>query len=272
MDCDVSNVVERIFDYHANLRLAQPAHVIDQLKYLYKMREHLRPRDMEKIYFTCSSGYLQRGISTYADISVGGELRQLFSSYSEAYFLKDHYFAELDASEKANFVEWLNETANVALVPRLIATYSYELHSDFRWLLDNQNDRVLALLYQYWSLYNKCMTNTAREALAGHEFLCRSGGRAALRKTYMPLSNLIENTQAFGKANDCHFLVLPDGDPRDWKFLSSLGVGLDDGLDFYLWILNQSGFKNNMNVDKSKQLYLAIQLRAFSPIEEEKVR
>lgn len=75
-DCDVPNVVKRILDYHAKFSSAKAVHLIAQLKYLYKMRGHLRPGDMDKIYFECSaSKHFQRGTSTYADISVGGELQ-----------------------------------------------------------------------------------------------------------------------------------------------------------------------------------------------------
>jgi hypothetical protein len=272
-DCDVPNVVKRILDYHAKFSSAIRDNIIAQLKYLYKMREHLQPGDMDKVYFACSaSRHLQRGTSAYADISVGGELQQLFSGSSDAHFLDGHYFAELDPFERAEFAEWLRKTASVALAPRFISTYSHGLHRDFVWLLANKSDQVLAILRQHWSLYNKCMTNTARDTLAGHEFMCKSGNRAVLRKTYIPFPQLLEKTQVFGYADDCHFLALPSGDPKDWKFLSSLGVGLDEGLDFYLWILNQSGFKRHIDIDKSKKLYLAIQSRAFSPPEELKVK
>ncbi|KAH8697486.1 putative heterokaryon incompatibility protein [Talaromyces proteolyticus] len=272
-DCDVPNVVKRILDYHAKFNSAMPDHLIAQLKYLYKMREHLLPGDMDKVYFACSaSKHLQRGTSSYADISVDGELQQLFSGSSDANFLDGDYFAELDPFERAKLAEWLSETASVALAPRFISTFSHGLHRDFKWLLANKSDQVLAILRQHWSLYNKCMTKKAKDTLASHEFMCKSGDRAALRKTYIPFPKLVETTQVFGYADDCHFLVLPSGDPKDWKFLSSLGVGLDEGLDFYLWILNQSGFGDHIDVDKSKLLYLAIQSRAFSPIEQLKVK
>lgn len=91
-------------------------------------------------------------------------------------------------------------------------------------------------------------------------------------ETYIPFPKLLEKTQAFGYADDCHFLALPSDNPKDWKFLSSLDVGLDEGLDFYLWILNQSGFRDHIEVEKSKKLYLAIQSLAFSPTEKLKVK
>ncbi|KAF2262892.1 hypothetical protein CC78DRAFT_605161 [Lojkania enalia] len=272
-DCDVPNVVKRILDYHAKLSSAKAAHLVAQVKYLYRMRVHLRPGDMDNICFWCStSQYYQKSTSAYVDITVGGKLQQLFSGYSEAHFLNGSYFVGLDPFEKAKFAEWLSETARVALVPRFIATDSDRLHRDFVWLLDNKSDQVLAILYKNWRLYIRNMTNTAKEKLAGHKFLCKSGARAALRTTYIPLPTLVEKTHAFASVSCCDFLTLPSGDPKDWKFLSSLGVGLDEGLDYYLWVLNQPGFKMHVDVDKSKQLYLAIQSRAFWPIEEEKVR
>jgi hypothetical protein len=272
-DCDIPNVIARILDYHTNFSSAKSVHIIAQLKYLYKMRNHLRLGDMKKISFECVASKLFReGSSTYADISSGSELQQLFSGYSKAYFLDGRYFAELDPFERAKLAEWLCETADVALVPRLIDTSSYGLHRDFEWLLDNKGDQVLTILRQHWSLYKQNITKKVKEALADCEFMCKSGNRAALRQTYIPLPPLVEKTQAFGNANDCHFLTLTSGDPKDWKFLSSFGVGLEEGLDFHLWVLNQSGSYSHTDVDKSKQLYLAIQSRAFWPADEAKVK
>ena len=272
-DCDVPNIIKRILDYHAKFRSAQGVHLIAQLRYLYKMRAHLRPGDMDKIYFECpASDIFTKGTSTYADISIGNELQLLFSGYSMAHFLDDRYFAELNPFQKAKLAEWLCETAGVALAPRLITADSDVLHNDFKWLLDNKDDQVLAILRQHWSLYKKDMTEKAKDTLAGHKFMCKSGDRAALSTTYLPLPALVEKTRAFGNADDCHFLDLPSGDPRDYKFLSSLGVGRNDDLDFNLWLLNQTGFREQRDIAKSKRLYLAIQSHAFSPTEESKVK
>jgi hypothetical protein len=271
-DCDVPNVIKQILNYHAEPKSANGSHLVAQLSYLYKMRKHVRLGDMQVIYFVCpTSKRFQQGITVYADISVRGELQQLFFGYDKAFFLDSRYFAELDPVESAKLAEWLSEEAKVALRPRLIAILSSRLHEDFEWLLENKIDQVLAILRQYWSSYSKEMTNTANHALAGREYMCNSGDRAALCKAYLPLPMLLEKTQAFGNAANCHFLTLPSGDPMDWKFLSSLGVGLDEGLDFYLWLLNQSGFTEHTDVEKSRQLYLAIQSRVFSPREEKNV-
>ncbi|KID97303.1 ATPase-like, ATP-binding domain protein, partial [Metarhizium majus ARSEF 297] len=270
-DCDAPNVVERIINYHINFRLAKPIHLIAQLKYLYRMQEHLRPGDMDKVDFVCSNSEgLRRGTSTYVDTSISGELQQLFSGYSDAYFLDSRYFAEFGSSDREKLAEWLADTAGVALVPRF--NVASGLHRDFKWLLKRKSNQILAILYQYWDCYKENLTNAANVTLASHKFMCRPECRVPLRKTYIPLPTLVEKTGAFGDADCCHFLTLPSGDPENWKFLSVLGVGLDQGLDFYLWILNQPGFNNHKDVDKSRQLYLAIQSRAFSPTDKRKVK
>lgn len=272
-NCTAPNVIERIIDYHAKFSSAKTVDLIAQLKYLYKMQEHLRHGDMHKIYFNSSTSKgFRRGSWLYADTSIGDELMQLFSGYGEANFLDARYFAEFDSCGKEKLAKWVADTAGVALAPRFIADSGSGLHEDFKWLLSNKSDQVLAILHQYWDLYKGSVTDAAKEALAGHEFMCKSGDRAPLRNTYIPLPTLVEKARAFGDADGCNFLTLPSGEPRDWEYLSVLGVGLDEGLDFYLWVLNQSGFKGHMHVDKSQQLYHAIQSRAFSPTEWKKVK
>lgn len=262
----------------AKIQSAYPPYLVSQVRYLYKVRErlgHLRFGEMKNIYLECpKSKYLLMGASVYADITVDGKLQQLFSSYSEANFLCDSYFQGLDLVGKSEFAEWLRKQARVALVPRLIddsQEVSPGLHRDFIWLLDHKIDQVLTILYENWGVYGAKMTNTAREEIAGRTFLCNSGARAALNTTYIPLPTLVEKAEAFGNTN-CDFLTLPNGDPMEWKFLSSLGVGTDDGLDFHLWILKQRGFRMHNDIDHFKKLFRAIQTRTFTPNEVAKVR
>lgn len=272
-DCDVANVIDRIFAYHAELSSANAYHIIAHLKYLYELRAHLEHHDMAKILIKCSGrSHYKRGTSVYVDTSIGGELQQLFSGYSEANFLDDHYMADYNAFEKAKFVEWLAEAAGVAVAPRLTRTFRDGLHKDFKWLLANKQDRILPILRQHWRIYNRCITDTVKNALANYGVECKPGWQMTLSGTYVPLPTLVRKAEAFCDAEECNFLVLPSGDLEGWKFLSNLGVGVDDGLDFHLWVLNQPAFNDQSDWHKSKLLFLAIQSRAFSPGEEEKVR
>lgn len=275
-DCDVPSVISRILDHHMNLRRATSIHLIAHVKYLYQMQAHIKPGSMEKIRFVCSnSEFLRRNTALYADISIDGKLRQLFSGHDEAYFLRDSYFEGLDLTEKTGLADWLCKTTRVALAPRFRKPSNfggYQLHDDFRWLLANKRDEVLSILHQNWKDYSQVCTSWIRSELSMQEFMCKSNVRTALHSTYIPLIGLIEKMKVFGNAEDCDFLYLPCGKPEDWKFLSNFGVGMDEGLDFHLWVLNQRGFKHSKDVERSKQLFLAIQSLAYTPEEENRVR
>lgn len=271
-NCNVPNVVERILHYHSNYFIVQHDHIIAQLKYLYNMRAYLGPDDMGKIYFSCpTKTHYVKGFLTYAATSVNGELQQLLSGYGEAHFLDERYFADLDPLSRVTFVEWLAETAGVALVPRLIATQSPELHQDFDWLLKNKGHQALSTLRQHWDHYSRTLTIRARDTIADAEFACESRS-VSLRGTYIPLPTLVEKAQAFGEVKDFNFLALPSDDPENWTFLYMFGVGVDEGLDFHLWLLYQWSYITDPDATKSKQLYLAIQARSFTPADEEKVK
>ncbi|KAH7130730.1 putative heterokaryon incompatibility protein [Dendryphion nanum] len=162
-DCDVYTVIERILEYHITLKSANHVHLIAQLKYLYKKQLFLKYYDMKQIYLVGSNNRSwHRGVETYADMTSSGKLQHWFFGYDRANFLSDGYFENLNSDEKANFVEWLNLKAGVALAPRFIADESAALHDDFQWLLANKSDQILVILRQHWSLYNKAMTLKAR--------------------------------------------------------------------------------------------------------------
>jgi hypothetical protein len=272
-ECDVPNVIERIFDHHISLKSAKKTHVIAQLQYLYRMREHVQGSDMKKIRFVCSAPHdrLKLGSSIHADFA--GELRQLFSGYAEAIFLHQSYFNRCSPTEKIALAEWLQQTAGMALAPRLQAPFpSSGLHRDFQWLLDYKGDRILATLRQNWCVYKKKITRPIKEAIREREFICKSGCHVALRKSFLPLRSLVEKVQEFADPDSCNFISLPSGKPEDWTFLSTFDVGQNNGLDFYLWVHAQCGFQKQESVYYSRQLYLAIESLAFSPDEMQKVR
>jgi hypothetical protein len=272
-DCDIPSVIERVLHYHTSPKSAEEVHIIAQLKYLYEIRDHVRAKDMRKIWFVCSapSEDLRLGRSMYADSA--GELQHLFSGYDEARFLHESYFDGYSSDEKITLTQWLRDTARIAIAPRLQAPHpSVGLHEDFQWLLDNKSDQILAVLRQNWGVYEKKITGRTIEAIANREFICKSGSHVALHRTYLPLRPLKEKVEAFGDPESCNFLSYPSGEPEDWKFLSRFDVGLDDGLDFYLWVHSQCGFQKQESVYYSRQLYLTIQSLAYSPDEMQKVR
>jgi hypothetical protein len=259
--CTVHEVAKKIVDHQANLELENTDDMCAQLRYLYKMRKQLDFVNLEKIRFRCSAcDSRHSGRSIYADISATGDLKQLFSSYNNAHFMRNGYFAELEPQIKTKFAKWLGKTTGVAMAPRLVTRRGHDLHTDFEWLLNNKKDSVLDVLRQNWGLYDNSEKTSAEDILAGQEFMCRSGHLAPLKATYLPLPKLIRKAEDLGDVSKLKFLNLPGGEPKDWKFLSNLGVGVAEDLVFYLWILNQ--LPESGNLQKAKQLYLAIQSSA----------
>ena len=273
-DCDVSNVVERILDYHSNRNSAAPVTLIAQVKYLYRAREYLQHGDMMNVLFptTNRKNTCIKGSSLYIDTSTSGELKQLFSRYREAYFADPRLFEGLDTLEKSSFVTWIETSANAASMPRIRSLSSDSLHADFAWLLKNRPERILDILEDNWTIYHSCLTPQIVDVLSTTSFECRSGARIALRETYLPSPSLLERSEVYCDPKKCHFLEVPTETPSAWKFLRDLDVGVEEDLSFYLWLLKQPGYEENAEISKVKQLYIAIQSHGYDPAEEERIR
>ncbi|RFU23945.1 hypothetical protein B7463_g12390, partial [Scytalidium lignicola] len=268
--CDISNIVGEIVGYHTRLTTANSSDIIGHAKYLYYARNYLEEGDMKEIYFdVLNERSFQKGSCLYADCSSSNELIELFSGYRDAHFLNPSYFQDFNAMEKRSFIDWLKSAADVATIPRL-KTWTGSLHADFLWLLASRNDRVLSILRRHWNIYNFQVTSQIKRQLADRSFPCQTENLVPLCQSFIPLPHLVENCRELCGSNSCSFLVLSDGLPSDWTFLSLFDVGTEDNLDFYLWILEQPGFKTNPSVERAKRLYSEIQLRAGS--NPEKVR
>jgi hypothetical protein len=260
-NCTVHEVAKRIIDHQANLGLEYTDDMAAQLKYLYKMRRQLEFVNLEKIRFRCSTcNSRHSGCSIYADISTTGDLKQLFSGYNNAHFIRSDYFAGLEPRTKAKFAKWLGKTMGVAMAPRLVTRRGHVLHTDYEWMLNNKKEHALDALRQNWVSYSKSEKETVGDMLENQRFVCRSGHEAPLGLTFLPLPELTRRAEYLGNVDNMTFLSLPSGELKDWRFLSNLGVGVAEGVFFYLWILNC--MPGSINVQKAKQLYLAIQSSA----------
>jgi hypothetical protein len=263
--CMVTDVVRKVFALHAKVRsetiLENMDTMISQLMYLYKVRERVDSLNMEKLQLVCCThDHFRYGRSMYADVSATGELEQLFTGYKNFHRMDDAYFAKMDPIDKADFARWLSESAGVALAPRIV-TRSDELHVDFRWMLENRGDHVLEVLRQNWGSYSTLEKSMVEDSLVDNEFMCRSGWRTVLSKTYLPFPKLLNRVREFGDPDRLPFLELPSGKPEDWKFLHTLGVlRVKEDLHFYLWILHY--LTESIDIQKIKQLYQKIQLSA----------
>jgi hypothetical protein len=269
--CDTSNIVKEIVGYHTRLTRANHSDIVGHAKYLYHAKDQLIGDDMKKIYFAVTGGSFLKGSSLYTDSSHSTEFSELFSGYGDARFLHPDYFQDLHAIEKMQFIDWLKSEADIATVPRLTTQYG-GLHDDFRWILENRSDRALDIIRRHWDVYSSKVTSQIQQQFAHRAFLCQTGNLVPLRQSFIPLPDLVQKSHELCGSDSCSFLVLSGCLPRDWRFLSMFGVGIEDSLDFYLWILEQPGFKVNPSVERAKKLYSEIQLRAGSIAETARVR
>lgn len=270
--CDASNIVKEIVSYHIRFTRANHSDIVGHARYLYIAKDELIGNDLKKISFSVAeSDSFLKGSDLYMDSLGSTELSELFSGYSDALFLHSDYFQDLPATEKRQFIEWLEFGADIATVPRLTTQYG-ELHDDFRWVLDNRSDRVLDIIRRHWDVYRSKVTSQVQQQFARCTFLCRTGNLVFLRQSFIPLPGLVQKSHELCGSDSCSFLELSGCPLEDWKFLSKFNVGTEDNLDFYLWILEQPGFKINPSVERSKKLYFEIQSRTGSFAEIETVR
>ncbi|OBT52528.1 hypothetical protein VE04_07127, partial [Pseudogymnoascus sp. 24MN13] len=270
--CDASNIVKEIVGYHTRFTRANHSDIVGHAKYLYHAKDQLIGNDLKKIYFAIAErGSFLKGSDLYTDSPPSTELSELFSGYGDARFLHPDYFQDLHAIEKRQFIDWLKSEADIATVPRLTTQYD-GLHDDFRWILENRSDRVLDIIRRHWDVYSSKVTSQIQRQVARRTFLCQTGNLVPLRQSFIPLPGLVQKSHELCGSDSCSFLVLSGCLPRDWRFLSTFDVGTEDNLDFYLWILEQPGFKVNPSVERAKRLYSEIQSRAGSNAEKVSVR
>jgi hypothetical protein len=200
----------------------------------------------------------ERGCAVYSAVATDRTLRELFRGNEDVVFLHPFYLDELDPSQQLDMLQWLENTANMATLPRL-QTKSGRLHDDFRWLLENRYDRVLDLLRAHWDVYKPLMTDKIKQTLMEYAFPCLSGADVALQDTFLPLPTLLKASREYCQTSRCSFLVLTDAEPGAWDFLSFFRVGKRQNLKFYLWILKQPEFMTRTTIRGAKNLYLMIQ-------------
>lgn len=269
--CDVSNIVKEIVGYHTRFTRANHSDIVGHAKYLYHAKNQLTRNDLKKIYFaTTTRVSFLKGSALYTDSLGSTELSGLFSGYRNAQFLHSDYFQDLQATEKGQFIDWLESEADIATVPRL--TQYDGLHNDFLWILDNRSDRVLDIIRRHWDVYSSQVTSQVQQQFARRTFLCQTGNLVFLHQSFIPLPGLVQKSRELCGSDSCSFLELSGCPIEDWGFLSKFNVGTEDNLDFYLWILDQPGFKVNPSVERAKKLYSEIQSRAGSFEEKETVR
>lgn len=149
----------------------------------------------------------------------------------------------------------------------------------FNYVISNRPEMVLGTLKFCWGQTGKAITPSAEKLLCNMEVLYEGSGKIELHKTYLPVSGLKERCTKF--LTGCEkfpFLQLPEllkgESQQDWAFLTKLGVGTSENLEFYLRVLDCILGANKLAssvLDPLRifQLYEAIQSQCWGSEEKE---
>ncbi len=163
-----------------------------------------------------------------------------------AWFIDKAYLDAVNSTvhvHGASWLQWLEDSASVRRVPRLVKSADTSKLSDlFWWLFWNRPEQIVGALHAHWSSYKNQMrpeiVNTLRKAL-----VIRKGTQATtLDASWIPTQELVKICQDFDLLEEMPLLKLPlELDPRkedDWKFLKEFGVGFKAATRFFLGILD----------------------------------
>lgn len=204
------------------------------------------------LWVVTKDGSTKRGSKTYADssqeFSARSLLEDLSTQWSDFNFLHKGYSDAIQPTD-GSWTAWLREHLFVAEYPHLVLYTSPKLvlTREFRVLAAEENVlRLLLLLRDRWNDYSKYFVSNDqpeieetpkaqfRERMAALAVPCQGGGRAPLRHTVLPLTELMPEA-----TTSTTFLHIPTPDDSRWKFLRHFGVVVELGVSQYLAYVRQ---------------------------------
>ncbi|OAP55444.1 hypothetical protein AYL99_10417 [Fonsecaea erecta] len=254
-------------------------HLISQAVFLFRARVH----DFEVRYLwlatTDGSGRC-RAESAYLPWQAPFAASQYFAGRSDINFIHPHYLEAVE-EDQASWLEWLENTAKISILPRLTqadaqSPHSFGLSRHFALIMQNFKSRdFLVLLRDNWGYYSRWLEDDAggarddsrkarqacrerlRHSLQEAQVQCLGGGKKSLREVFLPIPELVQ--QANGQVP---FVDVDDPlDPR-WQRLRILGLGVEGDVCFYLRCLEaMSGTKDAIVIDRAALLLEQIQAR-----------
>ncbi|UKZ78366.1 hypothetical protein TrVFT333_006103 [Trichoderma virens FT-333] len=152
-----------------------------------------------------------------------------------------------DAASLTSWKNWLCSYAGVRRHMRIISKEKRnELSKECLYVAENHADKFLGFLNYNWGQESKDIESSPAliEQLKGIVVPCHGGLMSQMEGTWLPLPNLQTAWERFSRGSETFPLLKLDREvtresyTKDWGFLvSSLGVGTEEDLDFYLEIL-----------------------------------
>ncbi|EHK18343.1 uncharacterized protein TRIVIDRAFT_47475 [Trichoderma virens Gv29-8] len=152
-----------------------------------------------------------------------------------------------DASSLTSWKNWLCSYAGVRRHVRIISKEKRnELSNECLYVAKNHADKFLGFLNYSWGQESKDIESSPAliKRLKEIQVPCHGGLWYSIGSTWLPLPNLQTAWERFSRGHETFPLLKLDREvtresyAKDWGFLvSSLGVGTEEDLDFYLSIL-----------------------------------
>jgi hypothetical protein len=265
-DCDTQEVARLILAKHRAPIAPGLANAITHAEYLYALDPAVRGN------FNISTLWL------YDDLNVPAKGSQLYVRDTSSYgpgtlfsnleyhvrFLSRAYGSSSTATvDGQGWMKWLIRRTGLADFPRL--QVSDAVTREFEFILQRRPDAVLHILKEHWASYRNGISATTRDRISCHEVLCSDGQtliRNHLKDTFAPdleqiSRDLCNNRRVF-------LLHIEQYIASEWSFLKEFGVGLEANIQFYLWLANQTQFRDGCTLQNAMNLLRCLtQLTGF---------
>jgi hypothetical protein len=134
---------------------------------------------------------------------------------------------------------WLEESLEILRHPRLADPKDpTKLSKIFCYIVKKHPEKLLGALKAHWSSYNGLINSELSSKISDVVIPSTNVGTMALKRTFLPLNDLVRRCSEFLDAVHFPFLILNDSSIlEEWKFLCIFGVGMNNDLDFYMEVL-----------------------------------
>ena len=164
----------------------------------------------------------------------------------DVYFIHDAYLKAVTPATRVNgisWLKWLEESAGVRRVPRLVKAADPSKLSDlFSWLVSHRPEQVARTLHAHWLSYKDQIKPEIVNILRGTKVLWREPEAINLEDTWMPTKKLLTVCKDFDLVDKMPVLWLPmelnPDNQEGWKFLVQFGVEFEANMSFFLKILD----------------------------------
>ncbi|KAK4500371.1 hypothetical protein PRZ48_008560 [Zasmidium cellare] len=195
----------------------------------------------------------------YMDAVTGFKMSEYFpSGSSHCSFIHPLYLTHGPVSERGKWQRWLQYTAGVSTLPKLVTTPDGKkgIAPIFQNLIDNQPSAVwLTLLRSNWDHYFGRGEELLQRLNLGKQLVtCTNGQRKELSRVYLARDSICKDKLA---AKLVDFVDVENPEHPDWDDLCSLGLKTEPDLDLCVSILREAS-KSGSSVTLSDEYILNV--------------